>query len=311
MVEIPLDVITSVGTGIPTALASNLIMGFVFELGKAINEIAEQRRYDIPPISYENLEDFWKAYKKHEIRKGDSVCIYGVFSDLGLAMPASRPDEAIRAARKSLEELSQYFSDDSELNLQEQIMRFDAQIDMLRLWLGSCMRPPPIKKYRYCTLFDEDDIIPVRGLPIFLRENVQVTSPPFYGEVRGYLADLPPYWKGILKIKGEKPLAIVVDSRKGGKLERIRKPINPLYLSYWIVLRYTNGDECIAATRGDYSSKKNYRACRVMLKTIADVEIEKLKAQMLYEYDQVDRLTRYDQILDQGQIDEILKYGEN
>ena len=310
MVEIPLDIITSVGAGLPTTLASNLIVGFVFELGKAVNEIAEQRRYDIPPVSYESLEDFWKAYKKHEVRKGDSVCVYGAFSDLGLAMPASSPDEALRAAKKSLEELSHWFSDDSELNVQEQIMRVDAQIDMLRLWLGSCMRPLPIKEYRYCTLFDETDIIPVRGLPIFVRENVRIGSPPFYGEVRGYVADLPPYWKGVLKVKSEKPLAIVVDSRNGGKIESFRDLVNPLYLSYWIVLRYTNGTECVVATRGDYTSKENYKACRDMLKTIARVEVEKLSAQMLFEYDQVNRLTRYKQILDQGQIDKILKHRE-
>jgi hypothetical protein len=307
MVEIPPEIVASIGTGIPETIVANLITSFLIELGTALNRISKQHKYDIPPISYEGLEDFWKAYKKQEIKRGDPVCIYGVFSDLGLAMPASRPDEAVRAVRDSLEELLRCFSDDSDLELQKQIFRFDAHIDVLRLWLGSCIRLLPIKGFRYCTLFDENDIIPVRGLPVFLRKSAQIKSPPFYGEVRGYVADLPPNWKRILKVENKKPLAIVVDSDAGGKLEKHEKLTNPLYLSYWMILKYTNGDGCIVATRGDYSDKKNYKACRNFLKTIAEVEIKKMKAQLLFEYDQVNRITRYKQVLDQRQIDEILE----
>lgn len=298
MVQIPPEVVTGISPGI----VSSLIAGFLIELGKTIIIIDKQRKYIIPPISYERLNDFWMAYKRQEIRRGDPVCIYGVFSDLGLAMPTLQPDEAIRAASNTLEELSRCFSDNSSQNLQEQILQFDAQIDVLRLWLGSCMRPLPFKGFRYCNLFDETDIIPVKGLPVFVNENVQIPSPPFYGEVRGYVADIPPYWKAILKVKSKKPVAIVVDSRKGGKIEEYRDLKTPLYLSYLINLKYGNGNECIVATRGDYSSEKNYKACRNFLKTVADVEIEKLNARLLFEYDQIKRLTQYEQILDQSQI---------
>lgn len=306
MVGIPPEVTTIIGTEMGAGVASSLIAGFLIELGKTMIKIPESRRYDIPPVSYGSLEDFWKAYRKEEIRKEDSVCVFGVFSDLGLTMPASKPDEAVRAAKNTLEELLQCFSDDSNLDLEKQIVKFDAQIDMLRLWLGSCMRPLPIKDFRYCTLFDENDMIPVRGLPVFVREDIKIPSPPFYGEVRGYIADLPHNWRRILKDKNKEPLAIVVDSSKGGMLEEHGEPTNPLYLSYWIILRYKNGDECTVAARGDYSDKKNYEACRNLLKTIADVEIKKLNAQMLFEYDQVNRLTRHKQILDQRQIIGIL-----
>jgi hypothetical protein len=306
MVEIPPEIVTSIGTGLPETIVANLITSFLVELGKALNRISEQHRYDISPISYEGLDDFWKAYRRQEIERGDPVCIYGIFSDLGLAMPAPRPDEAIRGVRNSLEELLHCFSDDSNLELHEQILRFDGHIDMLRLWLGSCIRLPPIKGFRYCTLFDENDIIPVRGLPVFLRKNAQFKSSPFYGEVRGYVADLPPNWKRILTVQNNKPLAIVVDSDAGGTVENHGRLTNPLYLSYWMILRYASGDGCVVATRGDYSDKKNYKACRNFLRTTADVEIKKMKAQLLFEYDQVKRITRYKQRLDLRQMNEIL-----
>jgi hypothetical protein len=39
---------------------------------------------------------------------------------------------------------------------------------------------------------------------------------------------------------------------------------------------------------------------------VADVEIKKMKAQLLFEYDQVKRITRYKQRLDLRQMNEIL-----
>lgn len=307
MVEIPPEVVT-VGTGIAVGVVSNYITNFLSELGTTIQEIGKNPK-NITPFTnnYSNLRNFWAAYKSQKAEKGDAIRIQGVFSDLGLTIPASDPEKAVLDVKNTLEELLQYFSKDSTVNLQKQIMKFDNQIDRLRLYLGSCIKLPPICGFRYCNLFDEQDIIPVSGLPIFVRKNVNMPSPPFYGEVTGYIDVLPSFWKRILKIKEKEPVALIVDSEAGGTLEKQRDLINPLYLSYWSALKYCDNDELIIATRGDYSHQKNYKTCRKFLKTAADVEVNKLNAQLLFEYDQVDRVTEYQQILDQKHIDKILR----
>ncbi|MGD2248131.1 MAG: hypothetical protein PVF58_06965 [Candidatus Methanofastidiosia archaeon] len=309
MVEIPPEVIT-VGTSIAVGVVSNFITGFLSGLGTTINGIKKHENILPPLYTYSYLKDFWNAYKNREIKKGDTIGIYGVFSDLALTIPASSPEKAVLDVKNILEELLNCFSGNSNTDLQKHILKFDNQIDRLRLYLGSCIKLPPINGFRYCNLFDEQDIIPVSGLPIFMRTNVNILSPPFYGKITGYIDVLPSFWKRILKIKSTEPVALIVDSEAGGKLEKQRDAINPLYLSYWNALRYPDKDkdnnECIIATRGDYTHKQNYETCRKFLKTAADVEINKLNAQLLFEYDQVNRITEYQQILDQEHIDEIL-----
>ncbi|MGC1121748.1 MAG: hypothetical protein WBA22_11710 [Candidatus Methanofastidiosia archaeon] len=319
MVEVPHEVI-SLGTGIAAGVVSNLITSFLSGLVTTTGGIDKNHKSTSPSIhSYPNLKDFWEAYQNQKVREGDTIRIYGVFSDLGLTVPTFEPEKAICKVRNTLDELLHCFSEDSNKDLQKKIMKFDSQIDRLRLYLGSCIKLPPTHGFRYCNLFYEKDIIPVSGLPIFLRKNVTVPSPPFYGEVTGYVDAIPSFWKRILRVRGEEPVAIIVDNEAGGKLERQRDLMSPLYLSYWVALKYTDegrnrdedkgDDECIIATRGDYSHERNYKTCRRFLKTAADVEIRKLNAQLLFEYDQVNRVTEYQQILDQKDIDKILNTG--
>jgi hypothetical protein len=318
MVEVPHEVI-SLGAGIAAGVASNYITSFLNGLLATVDGIVKNHKSTSPspPIhSYPNLEDFWEAYQNQKIKEGDTIRIYGVFSDLGLTVPASGPEEAILKVKNTLDELLHCLSEDSKTDLQTKIVEFDNQIDRLRLYLGSCIRLPPTHGFRYCNLFYEKDIIPVSGLPVFLRKNVTVPSPPFYGEVTGYVDVIPSFWKGILRVRNEDPVAIIVDSDEGGKLERQRDVITPLYLSYWTALKYTDEDrnrdegegdrECIIATRGDYSDEENYKTCRRFLKTATDVEVGKLNAQLLFEYDQVKRVTEYQQTLNQKSIDKIL-----
>jgi hypothetical protein len=318
MVEVPHEVI-SLGAGIAAGVASNYITSFLNGLLATVDGIVKNHKSTSPSPSirsYLDLRDFWEAYQNREVREGDTICVYGVFSDLGLTVPASGPEEAILKVRNTLDELLRCFSEDPKTDLQEKIMKFDGQIDRLRLYLGSCIKLPPIHGLRYCNLFCEKDMIPVSGLPVFLRKNVTVPSPPFYGEVTGYVDVIPSFWKGILRAKNEDAVAIIVDSDEGGKLEKQRDVITPLYLSYWTALKYTDEDrksdeeesdgECIIATRGDYSDEENYKTCRRFLKTATDVEVGKLNAQLLFEYDQVKRVTEYQQTLNQKSIDKIL-----
>ena len=305
MVEIYPEIITTIGTGIAAGVISNFITNFLTQCNVTISKVTENyQNNNVSIASFANLHDFRRAYEKKNVEEGDLVSICGIFSNLGLTVPISHPDEVISATKKSLDALSVCFSNNN-LKTQEKILQFDAHIDMLRLWLGSCMRLLPIKGYYYGNLFSESDIIPIKGLPIFIKDNVKILSNPFYGQVTGHITKLPSYWQQILKIKNNDPIALIVDGNIKGKIQKQRTPINPLYLSYWIILKYQNGDECIIATRGDYSSKRNYQACRDFLRTIADVEIRKMRAQLLFEYDQINRVTSYEQLFFQNQISSI------